>query len=92
MFRPRPRIVRGKEGNQMPEYEYPKVDLRDEINIKPWSECSGANCQHPDCIAKRKEIEQIKNAIKTASFSEVESKRRTARKKLKRLRQRTSCA
>jgi hypothetical protein len=69
----------------MPEF-YPKVNLREEIDIRPWSECSGADCQHPDCIEKRKRLAKIQAEKIKALESALASQRRTARKKLKRMR------
>lgn len=65
---------------------YPKVQFNPEIDIRPWSGCSGTNCQHPACVAKRKhESEILKQKIKSMSAPSA-GERRTARLKLKRLR------
>jgi len=66
---------------------YPKVQFNPEIDIRPWSGCSGANCQHPACIAKRKRKSEIRKQKNKAVSAPTAGERRTARLKLKRLRE-----
>ena len=72
----------------MPNYN--KVILKPEIDIRPWSECIGENCQHPDCMKKRERKAKILQEIRVALEDLSSSRRRTARKKIERLRKNES--